>query len=186
MKTPRAIIRDDDILSGRWHFDGTTIPIGAMRLHRKAYVGPEHEYAYLDLTSDEISAGLAFDFPSIRELGLQMVYAGFTLLRECGEETHQAMSGFEQVEVEAVSASPRWLISRQQKWRMRFRPACRSPCSQVTSSYCSSHLRYGHRFVVVQRARALRCCHCPLRHNDVWSDARAKFVAVIVTRASQR
>ena len=110
MDTSRAIIRDDTIVSGRWHFEGTAIPIGAMRLHRKAYIGPADHYSYLDLTPDEIAAGLTFDFPPIRDLAVQMVYAGFTLLCECGEETHQTMSGFAQVEVECICGR-QWLVN---------------------------------------------------------------------------
>ena len=110
---------------------------------------------------------------------------GFTLLCECGEETHQAMSGFEQVEVECICGRL-WVVNltatKNVKW---VRPACRSPCSQFTSSYCSGHRRYGHRFVVVQRARALAVVTARFATMMNCSDARAKFVAVIVTRASR-
>ena len=98
----RSIIRDPNILDGRWHFEGSTIPVGAVRIDRAAYIGPAHDYVYLDLNTEEIASALSFSFPFVRDLGVQMVYAGFTLLCECGEDTHQTMSGFETVHIRCL------------------------------------------------------------------------------------
>lgn len=89
----RAIVRDTEVLSGRWRFEGTNIPIASL-IHDHALRGNSEngQYRYLDLTDSEIRSALTFRFPSLREVGLTVQYVSFTLECECGEEMQHATS----------------------------------------------------------------------------------------------
>jgi uncharacterized protein (DUF433 family) len=90
----RAIVRADEILSGRWHFEGTTIPI-AMIVTDSAYGQSEvkEQYRFMDLTDEEIAVALAFVFPTIRPVEVTVQYASLTVNCECGEATSKAATG---------------------------------------------------------------------------------------------
>ena len=99
---PRTIIRDPAILGGRWHFAGTPIAVAAVRLDHADYTGAADAYQYATLSAEEIGAALGFDFPVIRSVGLAMIYAGFTLECECGEDTHWTLTGDASIEIPCV------------------------------------------------------------------------------------
>jgi uncharacterized protein (DUF433 family) len=87
----RNIVRDNNVLSGRWRFEGTTIPIAAIRSdYQFGRRETKKQYAFMDLTDEEIDAALAFEFPLIRELQTVVEYASLTVNCVCGEDTHQA------------------------------------------------------------------------------------------------
>lgn len=86
-QTPRAIVRDDHILSGRWRFEGTTIPVAAIR--SDFHYGRKEtkaQYKFMDLTDQEIDAALAFVFPEVRDHGLTVQYASMQIECVCGED----------------------------------------------------------------------------------------------------
>jgi uncharacterized protein (DUF433 family) len=89
--TPRDIIRDPEILGGRWHFDGTTIAVAAVRTDH-AHGGAELDgsYRFMGLSKAEIGNALAFDFPAIRVSRMETLYASVIMHCECGEDTPQA------------------------------------------------------------------------------------------------
>jgi uncharacterized protein (DUF433 family) len=92
--TARAIVRDDGVLSGRWHFEGTTIPIAAIVSdHHFGHSELKTQYRFMNLSDDEISAALAFTFPVIRPSLAFVDYASITVSCVCGEDTHKAATG---------------------------------------------------------------------------------------------
>src|SRR3712207_4101362 len=98
--TARAIVRNDDVLSGRWHFEGTSIPI-AVIVSDYAYGHAEvkAQYRFMGLTDEEIAAALAFEFPEIREPEVIVEYASILVACVCGEDTRKAATS---PEVEVV------------------------------------------------------------------------------------
>lgn len=83
----RAIIQHPDILSGRWHFEGTSIPIAALLAdYRHGRGATLDRYRFMQLTNDEIDAALAFAFPVVCEPAVEFQYAAIMLRCECGEE----------------------------------------------------------------------------------------------------
>jgi len=98
--TSRRIVRDETVLGGRWHFEGTHIPIGAIR--SDALAGMDtlmRTYRRAGLTEAEIILALNFTFPDVREAELSAQYAAVTVLCSCGEESHVTVSGFDEAEV---------------------------------------------------------------------------------------
>lgn len=87
--TRRAIIRHPRLLSGRWHFEGTTIPIATL-LADFQYGKEEalEQYQFMELTAEEIEAAIAFAFPAVREASVGVHYAALVLSCECGEDVH--------------------------------------------------------------------------------------------------
>ena len=85
---PRAIVRDPEILGGRWRFEGTSIPIAAIRAD---YLASRDElrqtYEFAGLTDEDIEAALTFEFPDIRGVEVLMEYAAITVNCSCGEDT---------------------------------------------------------------------------------------------------
>ena len=87
----RAIVRDDDVLFGRWRFEGTTIPIAAIRSDlRFGRAATKAQYRFIHLTDDEIDAALAFEYPTVRPPRLDVEYASVIMECECGEDTPMA------------------------------------------------------------------------------------------------
>lgn len=77
--TARIIVRDDDNLSGRWHFEGTTIPIAVIVSdHDFGHDELKVLYRFMHLTDEEIMAGLAFEFPVVRGPIAFVEYASIT------------------------------------------------------------------------------------------------------------
>ena len=108
--TSREIVRHPEILDGRWHFDGTSIAVAAVRIDH-ALDGAEHDgsYRFMSLTNDEIENALAFDFPAIRISKMDMLYGSVLMHCECGEDTPQATTW--PIESHVVCACGRtWLV----------------------------------------------------------------------------
>ena len=86
--TARPIVRDPEILSGRWRLAGTMLPIAEIRL--QGHMGREalkQRYVAIDLTDEEIEAILAFEFPAIRDPAVSVHSTTMTILCPCGEAT---------------------------------------------------------------------------------------------------
>ena len=85
----RAIVRDPDILFGRWRLDQTTMPVALIRDdgNRMGRDDTMRAYGFMDLTDDEYSAVMAFDFPEVRDLNIGLVYASVLVNCVCGEDT---------------------------------------------------------------------------------------------------
>jgi hypothetical protein len=98
--TARRIVRNETILGGRWHFEGTHIPIGAVRADALAGMdGLMRTYRRAGLTEAEIILALNFAFPDVCDPELRAQYAAVTVLCSCGEESHATLSGFDEAEV---------------------------------------------------------------------------------------
>ena len=64
----RRIVRDPTILSGRWRFEGTMIPIANVRNDfYLGHDGPLETYRFAGLSAEDIAAALSFMFPPLRE-----------------------------------------------------------------------------------------------------------------------
>jgi uncharacterized protein (DUF433 family) len=86
--TPRAILRDPDILFGRWRFDGTKIAVAEVRAAYNA--DPQSAIAAFQrqgLTREDINSALAFAFPDVRSLSISQNYGSVTVHCVCGEDT---------------------------------------------------------------------------------------------------
>ena len=91
----RQIIRDDTILGGRWHLEGTTIPVAQIRQDFLS-LGMQsfgETYAFLNLTETELQRINSFPFEPVRETHLDTEYATITIACECGEDTLVGMRG---------------------------------------------------------------------------------------------
>jgi uncharacterized protein (DUF433 family) len=98
--TTRRIVRDKSIMGGRWHFEGTHVPVAAIRADALAGVDAlMRTYRHVGLTEADILLALDFDFPDVRETELVAQYAAVTVMCQCGEETHATISGFDRAEV---------------------------------------------------------------------------------------
>ena len=85
----RRIVRCDSILSGRWHLEGTTIPIAVIRAD--AQFGRAEllrQYKFMRLTNAEIDAIVAFAFPPLDEVAIDLSLSSLTLRCVCGEEAY--------------------------------------------------------------------------------------------------
>ena len=99
--TPRRIIRDERKLYGRWHFEGTAIPIAALRADATARLDAfEETYRAAGLTDEEIEMALEFDFPDVRKAELHAQYVVATVACSCGEASYLTLSGFSEGEVD--------------------------------------------------------------------------------------
>lgn len=86
--TPRAILRDPNILFGRWRFDGTSIAVAEVRAAYHA--DPQSALAAFHrqgLTREDIDSALAFSFPDVRSLSVSQDYASVTVHCVCGEDS---------------------------------------------------------------------------------------------------
>lgn len=112
--TARAIVRDPEVLDGRWRFAGTSISIAAIRAD---YLATQEElgdqYRFAGLTDEDIQAALAFDFPEIRDVQIQMEYAAITVSCSCGEDMHSAATWPVAQTIECLC---------QRKWRVTVTP----------------------------------------------------------------
>jgi uncharacterized protein (DUF433 family) len=88
--TPRAIIRDPDILDGRWHFAGTSIAVAdVVRDHEAAPTGVVETYRFAGLTGAEVQVALLFAFPAVRGVGVSLEYGSVRVDCVCGEHTQK-------------------------------------------------------------------------------------------------
>ena len=116
--TARDIVRDADILSGRWHFEGTTIPIAAIISdHDYGHDELKDQYRFMNLSDEEIKAAMAFEFPEVRDPVAYLEYASVTMECVCGEETRKAATS---PEVETVECPCR------RTWHLVITPELRS------------------------------------------------------------
>jgi hypothetical protein len=86
--SPRNIIRDPEILSGRWRLEETMTPIADIR--RDSLLGRDglkERYAAINLINEEIDAIMAFIFPAIREPSLTVEFDDITVHCVCGESS---------------------------------------------------------------------------------------------------
>ena len=100
---PRNIVRDPEVLSGRWHLEGTHVPIADIR--RRAQFGHGRDeikrlYAAIDLTDEELDAIMEFVFPAIRQPSVDVQQGSATVHCECGEDTPGELGGHADGEIE--------------------------------------------------------------------------------------
>ena len=108
--TARDIIRDPDILGGRWHFNGTSIPVAAVPTdHAHGSAELDGSYRFMQLTDDEIANALAFDFPAIRESRMETQYASVLMHCECGENTPKATTWPTETQVDCACGRT-WVV----------------------------------------------------------------------------
>jgi hypothetical protein len=101
--TARRIVRDESIMDGRWHFEGTLVAIGAIRAEALSGVDTVMRTCQrAGLTEAEIRLALDFTFPDMREPELRGQYAFVTVICSCGEETPVTVSGFDEAEALCV------------------------------------------------------------------------------------
>ena len=108
--TARTIVSNPDILGGRWHFEGTSIPVAAVRTdYAQGGADLTSSYHFMDLTNDEIQNALAFNFPAIRESLMETLYASVLMHCECGEDTPQATTWPTETQVDCACGRT-WLV----------------------------------------------------------------------------
>lgn len=83
----RAIIRDPEILSGRWRLAGTMVPIADVRRMGGDRAAIKRRYRDIQLTDEEIDAIRAFEFPAIRDPGVTVHPTTISIYCPCGEVT---------------------------------------------------------------------------------------------------
>ena len=84
----RSIVRDTDVLNGRWRLAETMVAIADIR--RNAHLGRDalkERYAIILLTDEEIDAVMAFVFPAVRDPGVSIHSTSITVHCPCGEVT---------------------------------------------------------------------------------------------------
>jgi len=87
-------------MGGRWHIEGTGIPIAAIRAEASADMSELMQiYQSAGLTEEEVMLALRFEFPEVRAPELWSQYAAVSVACSCGEETHTTLSGFDIKEV---------------------------------------------------------------------------------------
>lgn len=86
--TPRAILRDQNVLFGRWRFDGTSIAVAEVRAAFCADPkGAVATFQRQGLTREDIEAAMSFAFPDVRSLAVSQNYGSITVHCVCGEDT---------------------------------------------------------------------------------------------------
>ena len=88
----RPIVQHPLIMAGRWRLDGTTISVADIRHdgHRLGRTDTLRAYGFLDLTDPELDAIMAFDFPAVRELVVNLASSSVKVECTCGEDTPAA------------------------------------------------------------------------------------------------
>lgn len=98
--TQRQIARDENILSGRWHFEGTSIPVAAVVADFAATgLGSTSTYRFAGLSQEEIAAALTFEFPAVRPVEAEIQYVSVSVDCVCGETTRRAVPAPQDVEI---------------------------------------------------------------------------------------
>jgi uncharacterized protein (DUF433 family) len=96
--TAREIVRDPNVLGGRWNFAGTTVAVADVL----AQLGDGHPgrlaeaiaiFPRAGLSDEDIEAAAAFSFPEIRELNVVVQFSSLTVECPCGEATSKATVG---------------------------------------------------------------------------------------------
>lgn len=88
--TARAIVRSPEILSGRWHFEGTSIAVAdVVRDYEAARSGALEPYRFAGLADTEIKVALDFSFPAVKEVSVSLEYGAVQVNCVCGEHTHK-------------------------------------------------------------------------------------------------
>ena len=84
-----GIVRDERILSGRWHLADTQIAVADIRDDYQdrdlTSIIPKH---FKSLSLREIKAALDFTFPEIRPSAASLVFGSITVACVCGEEAY--------------------------------------------------------------------------------------------------
>lgn len=86
--SPRAIVRDPEVINGRWRLAGTLVPIADIR--RGAGIGNDRltrRFESIDLTAEEIEEIMAFEFPALRDPAVSVHTSTMTIYCPCGEST---------------------------------------------------------------------------------------------------
>lgn len=109
--TARDIIRDPNVLSGRWRFDGTSIAVADVRTDADGNLDRANEkYRYAGLTDEEIQAAMTFVFPDVRVTEVNLEYAAVVVSCACGEDTYKSGLSTE-VTIVDCACRRRWRIT---------------------------------------------------------------------------
>src|SRR4051794_31241226 len=87
----RPIVQDSGHVSGRYHLDGTDIPVALIKADLADGDDVMDRYRFINLTEEECESIQSFDFPATREVTLRQIYLVLVLECPCGEE--QALYG---------------------------------------------------------------------------------------------
>ena len=94
--TPRAILRDQNVLFGRWRFDGTSIAVAEVRAAFCADPkGAVATFQRQGLTREDIEAAMSFAFPDVRSLAVSRIPAQSGALRLRGRHLPQRFSNLQ-------------------------------------------------------------------------------------------
>jgi len=85
----RPIVRDADLLAGRWRFEGTQTAVAEVCLQPAAGGEGGRQHQFAGLTNEDIGSALEFAFPAIRQTDIAVEYASIVVACECGEDTHK-------------------------------------------------------------------------------------------------
>ena len=84
----RAIVRDPEVIGGRWRLAGTLVPIADIR--SQTAIGREQlkrRFELIQLTDEEIDAITTFEFPALRDPAVSVHATTMTIYCPCGEAT---------------------------------------------------------------------------------------------------
>ena len=88
--TARAIVRDPELLDGRWHFEGTSAAVADVVTDYAASATSLPEtYRFAGLTDEEVQAALTFEFPEVKDLSVTLEYGSVEVHCVCGEHTQK-------------------------------------------------------------------------------------------------
>jgi hypothetical protein len=82
----RKIVWAGEEVHGRYHLEGTDIPLALIKADIVDGIDVLQQYSFLKLTENERDAIDAFPFPPIRDLSLRQTYIVMVLECPCGED----------------------------------------------------------------------------------------------------
>ena len=82
----RKIVWVGDDVFGRYHLEGTDIPLALIKADILEGIDVLSQYSFINLTESECEAIRTFPFPPIRNLSLRQTYIVMVLECPCGED----------------------------------------------------------------------------------------------------
>jgi uncharacterized protein (DUF433 family) len=92
----RLIVRDPDILSGRWRIEDTLVSVAMIR-EEGNLVGRDETmltFEFMGLTLQEYEAVMDFEFPDLRGVVIENVFSSVIVQCACGEDTPALITDF--------------------------------------------------------------------------------------------
>jgi uncharacterized protein (DUF433 family) len=93
----RLIVRDPDVLSGRWRIEDTLISVAMIREEGNDVGRAEtlHTFEFMNLTVQEYEAVMDFEFPDLRGVVVDPVLLSVIVQCACGEDTPALLTDIE-------------------------------------------------------------------------------------------